>query len=66
MKDGLKIGLDTPGIIMVKYSGQSIKNVYVTDPSYANKITNVVINGKRTAVDLPYGDMAGSTVEVKL
>ena len=66
VNDWFSIGLDTPGIVMVKYSGRDIKEVHVSDPTYANKITNLVINGKRTAVELPSGDMAGSSIKVEL
>ena len=66
VNDWFSIGLDTPGIVMVKYSGRDIKEVHVSDPTYANRITNLVINGKRTAVELPSGDMAGSSIKVEL
>ena len=65
VNDGLSIGLDTPGIVMVKYDGPDVKEVHVSDPTYGIKFTNLVINGKRTGVKLPDGDMAGSSIEVK-
>lgn len=41
---GIKLGIDSPGLVMVKYSGKTISSISVSDPSRRLKRIHLTIN----------------------
>jgi|GEM_PF-6837162 len=59
---GIEIGSDTPGIVMVKYAGNTVKSITVEDPTRKLLRMHITVNGKPSAIALPQGDYAGQSV----
>ncbi len=62
LADGIEIGSDTPGIVMVKYAGNTVKSITVEDPTRKLLRMHITVNGKPSAIALPQGDYAGQSV----
>jgi chondroitin AC lyase len=59
--NGLDVAVDQPCLAMLKREGDHLQ-VSVSNPLNAAMTVNMIINGQATAVELPSGLMAGSSV----
>ncbi|RPD99961.1 chondroitin lyase [Aureibaculum marinum] len=64
--DGITLTLDSPGIIIVKMEGSTLKSISASDPSRNMSKFHLSITGREAIViDLPQGDNAGKSVTKK-
>ncbi|MDO4948993.1 MAG: polysaccharide lyase family 8 super-sandwich domain-containing protein [Bacteroidales bacterium] len=61
LTEGIELGSDTPGIVMVKYAGNDVKSITVEDPTRKLLKMHITVNGKPSAIVLPQGDYAGQS-----
>lgn len=63
--EGLTIGVDSPGMVMVRCSGEKVQEITVSDPSRKLGRLHLTVNGKEMPVELPQGVYAGRSVTNK-
>lgn len=64
---GLRVTMDSPGIIMLKMKGDKVVEITGSDPTRTLTKLHVGLSGdKNIVLDLPQGDYAGSSTTVKL
>lgn len=64
--EGLEIESDSPGIVMLRYSGKEVKSISASDPSRTMGKLHLNVNGRNVAIDLPQSVYAGKTATVSM
>ncbi|MEZ4989280.1 MAG: polysaccharide lyase family 8 super-sandwich domain-containing protein [Saprospiraceae bacterium] len=77
LPNGMQLGLSSPGIVMVYLTDQGIQSLWVSDPSH--KMTSLQLSiahagtndsaakkSQSITADLPLGEYAGKSIQVKL
>lgn len=64
--EGLEIELDSPGMVMLRYSGKEVKTIFASDPSRTLGKLHLTVNGRNVAIDLPQSVYAGKSATVSM